>query len=159
MGARRGRGDLDELDDLDGALLVEVEVCGRVLEHVVGGGGLELGEHGGAGAQAGAGEEAGGEKGILWMWTTAKLSGLAGLEAAPARSAAILCDLRCSHRARLAPPMRSPEARMLLIGVLADALWPNRTVSHSPHIFPSPSHLRPQTALLNPLSLPSHDAS
>ena len=53
MGARGRRGDLDELDDLDGALLVEVEVARLgVLVEADGGGGGEGeswlgGEHGG----------------------------------------------------------------------------------------------------------------
>ncbi len=53
MGAGRGRGDLYELNDLDGTLLVEVEMAGLgVLVHVGRGGrgvGREwlLGEHGG----------------------------------------------------------------------------------------------------------------
>ena len=72
MGAGRGRGDLYELDDLDGALLVEVEMArlgvlvheGRGGGRVEGGdGGLE--EHGrrwgavGRGAAGGAGGEGG----------------------------------------------------------------------------------------------------
>ena len=53
MRARRGWGNLDELDDLDGGLLVEVEVGGLgVLVHEgrgrgVGGGQRGLCEHGG----------------------------------------------------------------------------------------------------------------
>ncbi|KAI0700144.1 hypothetical protein C8T65DRAFT_288162 [Cerioporus squamosus] len=55
--------------------------------------------------------------------------------------------------------MRSPEARILLIGVLADALWPNSLLSQPrlPSFPTAPISDRQRPLHTSPIPLPSHD--